>query len=83
MLLTFMKIIVVILHFLCLHQIDLLQPLEAQGPFSVIIHKLTDVLSLAHDGDKKSQMMMDNLKVPFLSCHPPSRSRPPPTPKSV
>ncbi|XP_033637054.1 inositol-tetrakisphosphate 1-kinase-like [Asterias rubens] len=50
-------------------KIDLLQPLEAQGPFSVIIHKLTDVLSLAHDGDKKSQMMMDNLKT-YTKDHP-------------
>ena len=44
-------------------QIDILQPLETQGPFVAILHKLTDVLSLADDGDKKSKEMIDNLKV--------------------
>ncbi|XP_038072772.1 inositol-tetrakisphosphate 1-kinase-like [Patiria miniata] len=50
-------------------KIDLLQPLESQGPFSAIIHKLTDVLSFAADGDKKSQEMIDNLKK-YTKDHP-------------
>ncbi|XP_022087618.1 inositol-tetrakisphosphate 1-kinase-like [Acanthaster planci] len=50
-------------------KIDLLQSLESQGPFSAIIHKLTDVLSFAADGDKKSQEMIDNL-TKYTKDHP-------------
>ena len=44
-------------------QIDLLTPLADQGPFAVIIHKLTDVLTQAHQGDKMAQTMIANVQV--------------------
>ena len=44
-------------------QIDLLIPLADQGPFTVIIHKLTDVITQAHQGDKIAQTMIANLQV--------------------
>ncbi|XP_071511415.1 inositol-tetrakisphosphate 1-kinase-like [Diadema antillarum] len=43
-------------------QLDLLQPLSEQGPFSVIIHKLTDVVTQAAQGDNKAQCMLNNLE---------------------
>lgn len=42
---------------------DLLQRLEDQGPYDLIIHKLTDVITRAQDGDNKAQQMMSNLQV--------------------
>ncbi len=49
-------------------QIDLLTPLADQGPFALIIHKLTDVITQAHLGDKTAQTMIANLQVrgPFV-----------------
>ncbi|XP_077994678.1 inositol-tetrakisphosphate 1-kinase-like [Glandiceps talaboti] len=43
-------------------QIDLSKSLEEQGPFDVIIHKLTDVIAKADEGDIKCQNMMKNLQ---------------------
>jgi hypothetical protein len=34
-------------------QLDLNQPLEEQGPFTVILHKLTDIIALTNQGDPK------------------------------
>lgn len=44
-------------------QVDLLQCLEDQGPYDLIIHKLTDVITQAQDGDNKAKQMMTNLQV--------------------
>lgn len=46
-----------------LFQVDLLQSLEDQGPYDLIIHKLTDVITRAQDGDNKAKQMMSNLQV--------------------
>jgi len=34
-------------------QLDLNRPLEEQGPFTVILHKLTDIIALTIQGDPK------------------------------
>lgn len=50
----------------CIHfcpQLDLQKPLSDQGPFSVIFHKLTDVVTQAAKGDNKARCMIDNLEV--------------------
>lgn len=44
-------------------QLDLQKPLSDQGPFSVIFHKLTDVVTQAAKGDNKARCMIDNLEV--------------------
>lgn len=40
-------------------QIDLTQPLEPQGPFDVIIHKLSDIIVEAEHDSKSQQMLAD------------------------
>lgn len=40
-------------------QIDLTQPLEPQGPFDVIIHKLSDIIVEAERDSKSQQMLAD------------------------
>lgn len=49
--------------------VDLLQCLEDQGPYDLIIHKLTDVITQAQDGDNKAKQMMTNLQE-YVRKHP-------------
>ncbi|PIK60119.1 putative inositol-tetrakisphosphate 1-kinase [Apostichopus japonicus] len=49
--------------------VDLLQSLEDQGPYDLIIHKLTDVITRAQDGDNKAKQMMSNLQE-YVRKHP-------------
>uniref|UniRef100_A0A8C7T8L7 Inositol-tetrakisphosphate 1-kinase n=1 Tax=Oncorhynchus mykiss TaxID=8022 RepID=A0A8C7T8L7_ONCMY len=49
-------------------QIDLSQPLESQGPFAVIVHKLSDVIVKA-EYDSQSQQLLDNFQG-YVSTHP-------------
>lgn len=43
-------------------QIDLSQPMESQGPFDIIIHKLSDVIVEA-EHDSQSRQLLDNFQV--------------------
>lgn len=43
-------------------QIDLTQPLVPQGPFDIIVHKLSDVIVEA-ERDSKSQQLLANFQV--------------------
>lgn len=43
-------------------QIDLAQPLAHQGPFDVIVHKLSDVIVEA-EHDSQSQQLLANFQV--------------------
>ncbi|KAG8002232.1 Inositol-tetrakisphosphate 1-kinase [Nibea albiflora] len=52
--------------FLC--QIDLTQPLVTQGPFDVIVHKLSDVIVEA-EHDSQSQQLLANFQS-YVSAHP-------------
>ncbi|CAB1347713.1 unnamed protein product [Coregonus sp. 'balchen'] len=49
-------------------EIDLSQPLESQGPFEVIVHKLSDVIVEA-EYDSQSQQLLDNFQG-YVSAHP-------------
>eukprot|EP00063_Salmo_salar_P043077 XP_014017912.1 PREDICTED: inositol-tetrakisphosphate 1-kinase-like isoform X2 [Salmo salar] len=49
-------------------EIDLSQPLESQGPFAVIVHKLSDVIVKA-EYDSQSQQLLDNFQG-YVSTHP-------------
>lgn len=48
-------------------QIDLTQPLAPQGPFDVIVHKLSDVIMEA-EHDSKSQQLLANFQVRHICC---------------
>ncbi|GAB1600541.1 inositol-tetrakisphosphate 1-kinase-like [Argonauta hians] len=50
-------------------KIDLNYSLEDQGPFDIIIHKITDVLSRADEGSEKDQIFANNFKN-FIRNHP-------------
>ncbi|CAI9720274.1 inositol-tetrakisphosphate 1-kinase-like [Octopus vulgaris] len=50
-------------------KIDLNYSLEDQGPFDIIIHKITDVLSRADEGSEKDQLYANNFKN-FIRNHP-------------
>ncbi|XP_059480936.1 inositol-tetrakisphosphate 1-kinase-like isoform X2 [Neocloeon triangulifer] len=50
-------------------KLDLNEPLEMQGPFTAILHKLTDIIALAMQGDAKATRMMENIES-FLDAHP-------------
>ncbi|GFO35239.1 inositol-tetrakisphosphate 1-kinase [Plakobranchus ocellatus] len=50
-------------------EIDLKQSMEAQGPFDLIIHKVTDILARANDGHVSSQNAIANLEG-YLKTHP-------------
>uniref|UniRef100_A0A3B4Z1M5 Inositol-tetrakisphosphate 1-kinase-like n=1 Tax=Stegastes partitus TaxID=144197 RepID=A0A3B4Z1M5_9TELE len=52
-----------------MRQIDLSQPLGAQGPFDVIIHKLSDVIVEA-EHNSQSQQLLANFQVMLLHTHP-------------
>ncbi|KAK0058503.1 inositol-tetrakisphosphate 1-kinase [Biomphalaria pfeifferi] len=43
-------------------QIDLKQPLEKQGPFDLLVHKVTDLLARAYDGHQSSERAVQNLE---------------------
>ncbi|XP_075999975.1 inositol-tetrakisphosphate 1-kinase-like isoform X2 [Genypterus blacodes] len=49
-------------------EINLTQPLASQGPFDVIIHKLSDVIVEA-EHDSQSQQLLDNFQS-YVSTHP-------------
>lgn len=49
-------------------EIDLTQPLGPQGPFDVIVHKLSDVIVEA-EHDSQSQQLLDNFQR-YVSAHP-------------
>ncbi|XP_029372943.1 inositol-tetrakisphosphate 1-kinase-like [Echeneis naucrates] len=49
-------------------EIDLTQPLAPQGPFDVIVHKLSDVIVEA-EHDSQSQQLLSNFQS-FVSAHP-------------
>uniref|UniRef100_A0A665VKU8 Inositol-tetrakisphosphate 1-kinase n=1 Tax=Echeneis naucrates TaxID=173247 RepID=A0A665VKU8_ECHNA len=53
---------------LFLRSIDLTQPLAPQGPFDVIVHKLSDVIVEA-EHDSQSQQLLSNFQS-FVSAHP-------------
>ena len=44
-------------------QIDLSQPVELQGPFDVIIHKITDLMVAADGGDEEASASVDRIEV--------------------
>ena len=44
-------------------QVDLEKPLEEQGPFDLIIHKITDHMAAATDGDSQALRTMKGLEV--------------------
>ena len=46
-----------------LFQIDLIRPLEEQGPFDLILHKLTDVVAKADLGHGAAQIQIERLQV--------------------
>lgn len=46
-------------------QIDLTQPLDPQGPFDVIVHKLSDVIVDA-EHDSQSQQFLAKFQVMLL-----------------
>ncbi|MCI4385588.1 hypothetical protein PGIGA_G00052360 [Pangasianodon gigas] len=49
-------------------EIDLSRPMESQGPFDIIIHKLSDVIVEA-EHDSQSQQLLDNFQT-YVSTHP-------------
>ncbi|XP_053363729.1 inositol-tetrakisphosphate 1-kinase-like [Clarias gariepinus] len=49
-------------------EIDLSQPMESQGPFDIIVHKLSDVIVEA-EHDSRSQQLLDNFQT-YVSTHP-------------
>ncbi|TWW76708.1 inositol-tetrakisphosphate 1-kinase-like isoform X2 [Takifugu flavidus] len=49
-------------------EIDLTQPLEPQGPFDAIVHKLSDVIVEA-ERDSRSQQLLANFQS-YISAHP-------------
>ena len=44
-------------------QLDLDEPLEEQGPFDVIIHKLTDQIARSQSGCREAQQNIDRFQV--------------------
>ncbi|XP_034947662.1 inositol-tetrakisphosphate 1-kinase-like [Chelonus insularis] len=52
-----------------LKEIDLNKNLEAQGPFDVFLHKLTDILAFAESGDQSSRTIISNVQK-YISDHP-------------
>lgn len=50
-------------------KLDLTRSLENQGPFNVIIHKLTDIIAQALKGDVKSMKMLGYVE-DYIKSHP-------------
>ena len=44
-------------------QLDLTQPLESQGPFDAIVHKVTDILAKADNGNATARQYIHNIQV--------------------
>ncbi|KAL8588768.1 hypothetical protein ACOMHN_035264 [Nucella lapillus] len=49
--------------------LDLSHPLEDQGPFDVIVHKVTDILAKADTGDSAAQTYIHNIQS-YVDRHP-------------
>lgn len=45
-----------------LMQLDLTQPLDTQGPFDAIVHKVTDILAKANNGNATAQQYIKNIQ---------------------
>ncbi|XP_022197764.2 inositol-tetrakisphosphate 1-kinase [Nilaparvata lugens] len=56
-------------HGYSLVKLNLDKPLEDQGPFSIIVHKLTEVIGKSIQGDKKAESMINRLEK-YLEKHP-------------
>lgn len=52
---------------LCWLQLDLNKPLELQGPFDIILHKLTDQISRSQGGCADAQQQIDRFQVTGLT----------------
>lgn len=50
-------------------EVDLEKPLEEQGPFDLIIHKITDHMAAATDGDSQALKTMKGLEM-YIKEHP-------------
>lgn len=50
-------------------KVDLNRSLEEQGPFTMIIHKLTDIIALSLKGDKKAKGMIKHIE-DYVHHHP-------------
>ena len=44
-------------------QVDLSKPVEEQGPFDLIIHKITDLMVAADGGDEQAKNAVDRIEV--------------------
>ncbi|BFZ11711.1 hypothetical protein BsWGS_14750 [Bradybaena similaris] len=44
-------------------EIDLSRPMEQQGPFDLLIHKITDLLPAVHDGEESLETHIKNFEV--------------------
>lgn len=47
----------------CRLKLDLTQPLETQGHFDAIVHKVTDILAKADSGNVTAQQYIQNIQV--------------------
>ncbi|RZF39139.1 hypothetical protein LSTR_LSTR005767 [Laodelphax striatellus] len=56
-------------HGYSLVKLNLDKPLEDQGPFSIIVHKLTEVIGQSILGDKKAESIINRLEK-YLEKHP-------------
>ncbi|XP_063216966.1 inositol-tetrakisphosphate 1-kinase-like [Bacillus rossius redtenbacheri] len=50
-------------------KLDLSRPLQDQGPFTVILHKLTDIIALAEKGDIQARYMIARVEA-YILAHP-------------
>lgn len=50
-------------------KLDLSRSLEDQGPFCIIVHKLTDIIVQAGQGNEKAQAMLERVES-YLAAHP-------------
>nr|KAG5687804.1 hypothetical protein BaRGS_005434 [Batillaria attramentaria] len=48
-------------------KIDLTQSLDTQGPFDAIVHKVTDILARADNGNLKARQYIHNIQ--GIKCH--------------
>ena len=47
----------------CCLKLDLTQPLDTQGHFDAIVHKVTDILAKADSGNVTAQQYIQNIQV--------------------
>jgi inositol-1,3,4-trisphosphate 5/6-kinase/inositol-tetrakisphosphate 1-kinase len=50
-------------------QVELSKPVEEQGPFDLIIHKITDLMVAADGGDEQAKTAVDRMET-FAAAHP-------------